>query len=573
MLLDVGEATRQLNKDKTAIVQCADGELCFLRDINESEAVGEPLDGGGEKTQPTASLRLLTGYDSDEDGLRRVELVTNAKRQRIVPSSSSVLTRQSVAANDKEPSAVERMLRKAFPLVGPYDTVALEKSLRLLERYELVCQGDDYADPEFKGTNSEALQYARARAVVKSLEWSIRESLEADGREGTIKRLMEEPFIGTSTATKIVDIFETGTCQRTLARFERGEAPLGSDGTVRMWAHRHEHRATRRMTDAPAKLELSSVLCISAMTAIKLVDEPQLLGTQESIHSIRELLARPDIVARLHGGHRLQHSLECHEDLRKPVPAEDAREMLTTVQEAVRALSIPSAGGWTAEFVGGGRTRGKAGHDVDILLSHAEEMASFVASDGRPVFVLQLLLEELVRLGLVLPKVEAYYSCKCEPARHRTPRPYLSQRHMANETSKGYENLSHDHHDRFFGLWRSLRTRKLHRLDIVVCSHPEELPFARLGWTGSRTLNRLMRLRAIELGLYLGAHCLVARGDCAFTEVVIEARPGRRPETVALQKLEHLPFKYVRSEEDILRVLACGTDDFIKLVEPTNRNA
>ena len=82
-----------------------------------------------------------------------------------------------------------------------------------------------------------------------------------------------------------------------------------------------------------------------------------------------------------------------------------------------------------------------------------------------------------------------------------------------------------------------------------------------------------MRLRAIDLGLYLGAHCLVARGDRALTEVVLEARPGRQRETVTLRKLEPLPFKYVRSEEDILRVLACGTDDFIHLVEPTNRNA
>ena len=42
---------------------------------------------------------------------------------------------------------------------------------------------------------------------------------------------------------------------------------------------------------------------------------------------------------------------------------------------------------------------------------------------------------------------------------------------------------------------------------------------------------------------------------------------------VTLQKLEHLPFKYVRSEADILRVLARGTDDFMQLVDPTNRNA
>lgn len=148
---------------------------------------------------------------------------------------------------------------------------------------------------------------------------------------------------------------------------------------------------------------------------------------------------------------------------------------------------------------------------------------------------------------------------------------------MADETSKGYENLHHDHHDKFFGIWRSVRTGKLHRIDIVVCSHPEELPFARLGWTGTRTLNRIMRLRAIELGLYLGPHGITARGDqrpaSTITEVVVEARPGQTPVMVTLQKLEHLPFKYVRSEEEILRVLARGTDDFKKLVDATNRNA
>ena len=83
MSLDVGEATRQLNKDKTAIVQCADGELCYLRSIEDHEAVGEPLDGGNERTHATASLRLVTGYDSDEEGLLKDPRVANAKRQRV----------------------------------------------------------------------------------------------------------------------------------------------------------------------------------------------------------------------------------------------------------------------------------------------------------------------------------------------------------------------------------------------------------------------------------------------------------------------------------------------------------
>jgi DNA polymerase/3'-5' exonuclease PolX len=63
-----------------------------------------------------------------------------------------------------------------------------------------------------------------------------------------------------------------------------------------------------------------------------------------------------------------------------------------------------------------------------------------------------------------------------------------------------------------------------HRIDIVVVAHPEELPFARLTWTGSRSLNRLMRLRASEVGLNLNSNGLSARGEPP--EV---SRPSSRP--------------------------------------------
>lgn len=162
------------------------------------------------------------------------------------------------------------------------------------------------------------------------------------------------------------------------------------------------------MTGAPAKLELGSVLCLSAIRAGDLVDD-----ATDPITSVAQLKERPDRIARLGGGVRLQHALQAHDDLQAPVPAVDARQMLQTVQDVVCALRVPGAEGWRAEFVGGGRTRGTVGHDVDILLSHAEEMASFIESDGQPVFVLNLLLEELVRRGLVLPKTEAYYNKAC----------------------------------------------------------------------------------------------------------------------------------------------------------------
>jgi DNA polymerase mu len=79
-----------------------------------------------------------------------------------------------------------------------------------------------------------------------------------------------------------------------------------------------------------------------------------------------------------------------------------------------------------------------------------------------------------------------------------------------------------------YGIYRN--GRGLHRrLDIVVVAFPEELPFARLTWTGSRTLNRLLRQRAIQLGLHLTANGLAARPPhgVSSTTVLVDARPGR----------------------------------------------
>ena len=45
------------------------------------------------------------------------------------------------------------------------------------------------------------------------------------------------------------------------------------------------------------------------------------------------------------------------------------------------------------------------------------------------------------------------------------------------------------------------------------------------------------------------------------------------PLTVTLPALGVVPYEHMRSEEDILRVLARGTDEFEALYDPRNRNA
>ena len=114
----------------------------------------------------------------------------------------------------------------------------------------------------------------------------------------------------------------------------------------------------------------------------------------------------------------------------------------------------------------------------------------------------------------------------------------------------------------------------------MVVAHPEELAFARLAWTGSRVLNRMMRLRALSLGLSLSAHALVCTGDKAESDGkttvvlrVFEHNGERQVETVRLAAGEVVPYRLVSTEMAIIRVLAEGTDDFVHLNRPTNRNA
>ena len=54
--------------------------------------------------------------------------------------------------------------------------------------------------------------------------------------------------------------------------------------------------------------------------------------------------------------------------------------------------------------------------------------------------------------------------------------------------------------------------------------------------------------------------------------LVLDAR-REPPLTVTLPALGVVPYEHMQSEEDILRVLARGTDEFEALYDPRNRNA
>ena len=64
-----------------------------------------------------------------------------------------------------------------------------------------------------------------------------------------------------------------------------------------------------------------------------------------------------------------------------------------------------------------------------------------------------------------------------------------------------------------------------------------------------------------------------ARSSPMDTRVVIEARPGHEPLEVVVPGRGVVPFRHLRSEEDIIRVLARGTDAFAGIYDPRHRNA
>lgn len=233
----------------------------------------------------------------------------------------------------------------------------------------------------------------------------------------------------------------------------------------------------------------------------------------------------------------LAFGLRHHEELQEPIPRAECDEMRKIVLEIVRRQqdcrgcactcavqtgSVETSGGkaggatasvvlatsssaltapehkvcecagcaccWHCEFVGGAPRRGRSGHDVDLLLWHKARPASTGPSPSESV--LGALCAELEATGYLVPKRSGWqqrYLKHAKRQRNEATGVYAHRRQVRQTTGHtfGFENLSQDYHDKVFGIWRTAEGRH-RRIDIVVCSYPEELPLCRQTWIGER---------------------------------------------------------------------------------------
>ena len=191
--------------------------------------------------------------DSDEEGEEEVTRQLKAKRQRLLSVHSG--------ASPSAPmmGSTERVLMLSFPESrGLEANSCIVKAFKQCEKFEIACQGDDHADKELRATNSEALLYSRAAAVVAGQERCLHATRQRIGESSFNAWLATLPFIGANRAKQISEILTSGTCEA-LESFRQGAAPIA----ISQNARRLENGAGRSMANAPGKLELSKVVAIS----------------------------------------------------------------------------------------------------------------------------------------------------------------------------------------------------------------------------------------------------------------------------------------------------------------------
>ena len=169
--------------------------------------------------------------------------------------------------------------------------------------------------------------------------------------------------------------------------------------------------------------------------------------------------------------------------------------------------------GWRVVPVGGAR-RSRASHDADFVIAHPSLRTAEALRDSGAFAALVSGLDATGRLA------------RAPGAFRRTheypPGAFAERARALDAELDGARQGNLDLHSKLFGLFlcggggsaaaSESAGGRYRRLDAVVVPFAQ-LPFATVGWTGSKCYNRLLRHHASRRGLCLTSHALVRRGD------------------------------------------------------------
>jgi DNA polymerase mu len=415
-----------------------------------------------------------------------------------------------------------------------------------LEKYERVGGGAaaQHDDNKSVGYNEMEGTAAKWAAVVRALPYRITAKRRPKVEDGI-------PFLGRSACETIRQFASTGTCDAVDAHKAgaSGGAVLRhtSNGRLRTGATNvaaaHLAPASREVTTTPRALPAATtttttttttavvardasrdrdgVVLAEAAAARSLCALPS-IGRNTArgllrcgVRTLEELRRRLEdgdqaVSSQLDG--RQRYAIRHADELTSPVPIEDFEEMRSAVLKAAknsrRMGSKEDDDAWEVIAVGGGR-RNEASHDADFLLTHPKlrtpwEMRGLLDKilEGMPEVLGEHGddKEAAFAFRMVTDGVMGNFWEKVSNAKRD-----LGKQH------EGKSRGNADYYDKIYGVFRTAAGRH-RRIDIVLVPH-DQLPFALIGWTGSKQYNRFIRHHANSRGLYFNSHGLFRTHD------------------------------------------------------------
>lgn len=431
-------------------------------------------------------------------------------------------------------SKLERILRCSFNASTSLNE-SLVASMREMARLELQGGGmrrQHEFGPGRQTLNEKELQYAVAASVLRALPARLKmESHEWIADPGGVV-----PYLGAGTCAQLRQMVATGTCDQldalragaegggVLTHVRSGKvrsAPADFDGGFGSIAtgppptktrHGHEDGGgggmvtvtvasgalVGKIDEAGAMRDLRRLPSIGEITAKALIE-----AGVKSVHELKLDHSSPRGVSRSILTEKQSRCVAISDDLLSEVTASEVEEMRARLLAAARSIRVfgdddDKNSAWEVVNVGGGR-RSDASHDADFVVSHPLLVRNS-DMDGVLTRLIGAMGDSILREDtdfhmLSIGRLKEYWRGVKDTGKNKKGDP-----------KHGFQG-NNDCYDKLYGIYRTANGAH-RRIDVVLVPRCM-LPFALIGWTGSKQYNRFLRRFAIdERGLILTSHGL-----------------------------------------------------------------